>query len=152
MRFKYAQRWVQRPVVPHGGVLYRLRPVVSVIVSGPGGSRITDTLIDSGADDTVFPTRFAGLIGLSLDQAPTGYARGVGGAILPCRYATVELRLSDGAEVFQWRTLVAFSDQVTLALLGHVGFFDFFVVTFHGAAKEVVIVPDATFPGQRQGP
>jgi len=59
----------KKPVPSLGGALARYRPVVAVRLTGPGGSKIRDGLLDSGADDTVFPEALAGELGIDLANA-----------------------------------------------------------------------------------
>lgn len=152
MQFPYVPQQTVQPAYTLGGARQRLRPIIAVIVGVPGQSFIADAVADSGADDTVFPSRIARRLGIDLDQAAQGIASGVGGATIPCRYASVSLRITDGIEIYEWPTTVAFADNIARGLLGHVGFFDFFDVTFLGAAKEVIVLAGPNYPGTRKGP
>jgi len=86
MRFAYTAVPVRAPVYSAGGALARLRPIVSVVIGTAGAQRILDCLIDSGADDTIFPLRIAVALGIDLTNAPTGSAQGLGGMALTYRY------------------------------------------------------------------
>jgi hypothetical protein len=51
-------------------------------------------------------------------------------------------------ETYQWTAVVGFvSTRLRYNLLGHGGFLDFFDVEFRGADREVVLIPNRSFPG-----
>jgi hypothetical protein len=108
-----------------------------------------DACIDSAADDTVFPLRWATRLGLDLGSAPRGQAQGVGGSILQVSFATITLLLTDGYETCEWDALVGFSTTLTRwPLLGQSGFLEFFDVQLLGARRESIIVPNTSLPGR----
>lgn len=109
MRFPYRPIPVRRPVVSLGGRRIRPRPLVLATLVGPSGIFVDRALLDTAADDTVFPDAAAITAGVDLTNAPTGEASGIGGAPLLVRYAVVELRLTDGAEFRRWPAWVAFA-------------------------------------------
>jgi hypothetical protein len=149
MRFAYLPVTVRRPVYPLGGSTIRHYPVFSVAVGGPSGEWSRDCLVDSAADDTIFPITVARKVGIDLSNAPVGEARQVGGVILSYRYAQVTLRISDGLETCEWPAIVGFLDQpMRWALLGQTGFFQFLDVHLRGGRREVILTPDVAFPGQ----
>ncbi|HYT90797.1 MAG TPA: aspartyl protease family protein, partial [Gemmataceae bacterium] len=59
---------------------------------GPTNTAALEAVLDTAADDTVFPEDTAAAIGLDLSSAPTGTAAGVGGGSGVLRYAEVTLR------------------------------------------------------------
>jgi hypothetical protein len=131
--------------------------LVPTQIIGPIGFHTISGNLDPGSDDTVLPASLASRIGIDLTSAPQGQSGGVGGAPVTYRYATVTLRLSDGYEEFEWTTIVGFfSGTMRWAVLGHAGVLQFFDVQFLGARREVVIAPNASFPGRhsvyRQAP
>jgi hypothetical protein len=140
----------RHPVPPLGGQLAIPRPVLPVRVFGPSGDFLKDGLLDTGADETIFPLAVAQHIGIDLTGAR---ARGVqlfGRGVVQCRYARVDLRITDGQqETYEWTTLVGFvSFPMLRALLGYADFLQFFDVTFRGADQEVVLFPNGSFPGR----
>jgi hypothetical protein len=159
MRFPYLARIAPQPVYPLGGATVRHYPVFSATVTGPASSLSRDGLLDSGADDTIFPSALANQLGIDLRNAPVGTARAISGSAFSYRYAHVTLRISDGSESCEWPAVVGFLDlPIHWALLGQTGFLQFFDVQLLGARQEVVLAPNANFVGQhtvhspRQGP
>jgi predicted aspartyl protease len=104
-------------------------------------------LLDSGADDVVFPEDYAALIGLDLTNAPTGSASGVSTGTATLRYAQVTLQLTDGNEIHTWPVWVAFtSTPLRTPLLGISGLLRYFEATFQGDFQQVVLEPNTLFP------
>lgn len=110
-----------------------------------------DGLLDTGADETIVDPSVALLIGVNLSQAPEREIQLIGRGRIRCRYATVQLRISDGvAETYEWDTVVGFAPFPLLrGLLGFAGFLHFFDADFRGADQEVELVPNALFAGHR---
>jgi hypothetical protein len=153
MRFRYVAQQTSQPIYALGGASIRYQPIVCTLVGLVAPQLAIDCLVDSAADDTVFPLRVAQRLGIDLSTAPMGTARGVGGIVQTYRYAHVRLRLSDGVEICEWPAIVAFLDlPLRHGLLGQAGFFQFFDVTFLGASQEVDIVPTGAFPSSYQHP
>jgi hypothetical protein len=126
--------------------------VLAVRINGPARSLLLDGLLDTGSDDTVFEEWVATTIGVDLSHAAERQVGLVGRAnLVRCRYAPVELRITDGVrETCQWTTLVGFvSTHLRYSLLGYAGFLQFFDAEFRGANQEVVLTPNSSFPGQR---
>ena len=151
MIVRYVPRMVKHPIPSLGGALTRWRPITAVRISGRNYSSLCDGLLDSGADDTVFDEDIAALVGVDLTQAPSRQMLLAGRPQpIACRYAAVELRLTDGSETYEWKAVVSFAHgRLPFALLGHAGFLQFFDADFHGADQEVVITPNRSFPGRR---
>jgi len=148
IRFAYRRLPVSRPVLPLGGISYREKPALSVTVVTPVQRWVHASMVDSGADDTIFPDSVATFLGIDLTNAPQGDALHVGGQSVAYRYARVGLSISDGMERYEWEAIVGFLPApLRYGLLGLAGFLEFFEVTLSGERKEVVIVPSATFPG-----
>jgi hypothetical protein len=149
--FRYAMDRAQVPQVSLGGGIDRPRPVAAIRLFGPGGTYVIDGRFDTAADDTVFPLWVSAMIGLDLSQAPEQEVRLVARPQpLRVRFASVELRLTDGIESCQWPALVGFAPLPgRRALLGYVGCLQFFDSTFRGHDREAVLVPNAAFVGQR---
>jgi hypothetical protein len=121
-----------------------------VRVFGPLGSRLYDGCLDSASDDTIFPRSLARTLGIDLTGAPQGQAQLVGGMVVSYQYATVALRVTDGVEACEWTSIVGFVDlPLRWALLGHAGFLEFFDIELWGARREVAIMPNSSYQGQR---
>jgi hypothetical protein len=148
MRFPYRLLTARQPVVSLGGRLVRPRPLVFVTLIGPSGVFVDRAMLDTAADDTVFPDAAAATAGIDLSGAPTGEASGVGGIPVPVRYARVELRLTDGREFRRWPAWVGFTAvQLKQPLLGFAGCLQFFGALFRGDREEVELEVNALYPG-----
>jgi hypothetical protein len=116
----------------------------------PGGHVTRTSILDTGADDTVLPDWIAAALALDLtglEERPIGLA---GRAPLSCRYAPLEIEISDGVrETYRWTAVVGFvpAASLTRPLLGHAGFLQYFDAEFRGADLEVVLLPNRSFPG-----
>ncbi len=151
MRFRYFAQQVHQPIYSLGGTSIRWQPLACTLVGLTRPQLALDCLADSAADDTILPLRIAHRLGLDLSTAPVGSARSVGGAVQTYRYAPVLLRLSDGVETCEWQAVVGFLDlPMRQGLLGQAGFFQFFDVTFFGAAREFTVFPNTNFSGAYQ--
>jgi hypothetical protein len=126
----------------------------AITVMAPGRSVSVDGIVDSAATDVVLPLRVAQGLGIDLTNAPIGQAKQAGGAVLTYRYAHVRLRIADSREAYEWDATVGFLNLPGRAygLFGHAGFLDFFDTTLRGAAKEVIVLPNAAFQGRHITP
>ena len=150
MRVGYLIGRASQPLPSWSGGRQRPRPVTAVGVTGPTGFHPRDCLLDTGADDTIFPEAVAIRTGVDLTTAPAITINLAGRGPVTCRFAPVQLRLSDGIETYEWTTTVGFAPvPLIFALLGYAGFFEYFDVDFRGAAREALITPATTFPGRR---
>ncbi len=148
MRFPYRLLPLQQAVVSLGGRWVRPRPLVFVTLIGPSGVFVDRAILDTAADDTVFPDAAAVTAGLDLTNAPTGEASGVDGAPVIVRYAAVELRLTDGREFRRWPAWVGFTAaRLKQPLLGFAGCLQFLGAFFHGDREEVELAVNALYPG-----
>jgi hypothetical protein len=151
MIIRYTPCPVRSPIPALGGATVISRPILAVSLTGPAGSRLRDGLLDTGADESIFDPSVAPLIGVDLSQAIEREVNLVGRGRIRCRYAPVQLRITDGiAETYEWDTIVGFAPfPVLRGLLGFAGFLQFFDASFRGAAQEATLLPNALFPGRR---
>jgi len=140
------------PVPSLGGISIRYRPVLAVRLTGPQDTTLVDGLLDTGADDTVFEEWHATYMGIDVRQAPERQVA-LAGRPQPvrCRYAPVQLRITDGIqETYEWTAVVGFvAGRLHYSLLGQAGFLQYFRADFDGEGREVVLTPKPTFPGRR---
>jgi hypothetical protein len=119
----------------------------------PGGPVTRTSILDTGADDTVLPDWIAAALGVDLtgvEERPIGLA---GRSPLRCRYAPVEIQISDGvSETYLWTAVVGFVEAAALPrpLMGHAGFLQYFDAEFREADLEVLLTPNRSFPGIRR--
>jgi hypothetical protein len=151
MIIRYTPCLVRTSVPALGGTTVVPRPILAVRIIGPSGSRLRDGLLDTGADETIVDPSVAPLIGVDLSQAPEREINLVGRGRIRCRYAPVQLRISDGiAETYEWDMVVGFAPfPILRSLLGFAGFLQFFNADFRGADQEVSLLPNSLFTGRR---
>lgn len=142
MLFPYRTYHITKtPVFPEG-VLYR--PEVVVHVTGPTGDVFIRGLVDTGADNTIFPRSIAEAIGLTLADAHTSPAAGFTGDQVDIAYANVQLEVMQREERHLWRAVVGFVDypqpELEQTLLGRVGFLDQFKAVFDAAHSELELM------------
>jgi len=130
------------------GSTVRYKPVLALTVIGPGGQDIVEALVDSGADDVVFPIRVANTIGVNLSAAFVGQAQGLGGnQPVGLLYAPVVLLLSDGTQACQWRAVVGFTQTpMRFALFGIAGGLEHFRATLDVHDRELILLPKLSLP------
>src|SRR5260370_11930864 len=151
MIIRYTLCPVRSPVPALGGATFMPRSLLAVRITGPAGSRLRDGLLDTGADETVLDPSVAPQIGVDLSRAVEREVNLVGRGRIRCRYAPVQLRITDGiAETYEGDTMVGFAPfPVLRCLLGFAGFLQFFDAGFRGADQEITLLPNALFPGRR---
>lgn len=146
--FSYTPFKVAQGIPSLAGRTERPRPVITVTVVGPSGTRPAPALLDPGADDTLFPEDMAPLLGIDLSAAPSRSGAGFGMHTATIRYAEVTLRITDGQERREWKAWVGFtSAKLRQSLLGFAGFLQFFTASFHGDREEVELTVNGTYRG-----
>ncbi len=147
--FKYVPIRMRAPAHALGGRPTRPKPLVPVTVLGPVNARLIQALLDTAADDTVFPDSLASFLGIDLTNAPEAEASGVGRLpAAPLRFATVTLRLATNSERREWPATVGFTAApLRFPLLGFAGALQFFDADFRGAREEVELTVNALYPG-----
>ena len=117
---------------PHGRTV--LRPWLTARVSMAYGEPFMSctACLDTGADDCVFPFPIAERIGLDIASMPKGETVGVGGKKdIYYANACIEILLPPGqGNSMVFKTRVGFVQDLGIGLLGQVGFFDRFDVSF----------------------
>ena len=149
MIVRYTSCPVRFPVPSlHGAVLVP-RPILPVRITGPTASRLRDSLVDMGADETILDPTIATMIGVDLANANEREINLVGRGTIRCKYSKVTLRITDGTlETYEWETVAGFAPFPLLRnLLGFGGFLQYFDVSFRGANEDFVLTPNALFPG-----
>jgi predicted aspartyl protease len=121
--------------------------LITVSVIGPSNTYPLDGLLDTGAEDTVFPEYLAAAIGIDLTNSPVGQCTTANQTPLTVRYAQAALRLTDGVERREWPAWVGFSPAIQRSLFGFAGFLQFFTATFHGDYEKVELTTNRLYPG-----
>jgi hypothetical protein len=114
------------------------RPQLPVRITAGGQTIHTTALVDSGADDTVFPVSYAKALGIDLTSLPVTETRGVGTQHNITYHATVTLGIIFCGHEYSYRSAVAFIAGDS-ELLGQSGFLDHFRVTLDRTKKQFVI-------------
>jgi len=141
------------PTPSLGGSMVRYKPVVPLSIIGPGGQVTHPALVDTGADDVVFPANVAAHIGVDLTAALPGEARGLGGSKpVPLLYAPTILLLADATQSCRWRAMIAFTQApLRFAIFGIAGGLEFFRTTLDVVDREIVLLPKSSLPTTTAG-
>lgn len=97
-----------------------------------------DALIDSGADATVFAAEFGRAIGINVGIGEKAQLSGLGGKVINVYFHEVILEVG-GNKI---KSLVGFTYAKGIAaILGQIGFFDKFKVSFDQAKGIIEVIP-----------
>src|SRR5262245_1779121 len=151
MQFSYEDEPLTGPAPPSlpPGSTVRWRPLLPIRIIGPTGSQRTFSraVLDPGADDTVFPSAVASVLGVNL-RAPSGHGLRWRGQAYALRFGDLELELSDGIESCRWPAVIAFSPApLHYPILGLSGCLQYFDATYMGEDRVVCLVANRSFPG-----
>jgi hypothetical protein len=157
VRFHYQPVPVNGPQPRHliGQPLISYRPLVPIRIRGPVGFKDLEGLVDTGSEFTLFPMRWADIVGVGTGRQAT-LVRGYGGAQLTSHFAQVTLELRKRRKGtwahHRWRAWVGFCADPQV-LLGQDGFLQYFTATFacqagtlqHPYQQSVTLQPNALF-------
>lgn len=133
-----------------GEPMLLLRPEIEIRIWGPNGFRNYLALVDTGADNTIFPRSAATALGIPLRPPRGGQSKSFGGHIVAIELGDAEMEISSTGESYRWPQRLHFYDtsgeDEEVAILGHVGFLEFFTATFDGKSAWLELVPYGTFP------
>lgn len=148
MRFRY--RSVISMDSETGDPLLLMRPEIPITVVGSRGCVTYSALVDTGADNVVFPRSVADQLGVDLRPSRHSEAVGFGGGSVALLCGTTTLEVADSASVLRWTSQVLFSDCQPLdddvILLGYFGFLEFFQATFDGLHGWLELIPNHRLP------
>jgi aspartyl protease len=151
LRFPYLEELLKGPPPPSmpASATGRWRPLVPVVLHSPTGGffQFARALVDSGADDTIFPLRMISHLGLPL-LVDTRHGIRWQGQVVASRYALVELELADATgNSLRWPATVAVtSGNLPYPLLGVSGCLEFMDAKFLGKDRLLELEPNADFP------
>ncbi len=137
MKFSY-KRIPISPTKKQKFTKHVLRPVIPIRVKHKGRAIGYEALIDSGADYCIFHSELAEIMGIAWDKGEIVSLGGVGGKKFKGRFSKVKISVG-GNEI---ETKVLFSDDIPdfgYAILGQVGFFEFFRIRFIYQKGEIQI-------------
>lgn len=147
MRFSYTGLISLAPDTGEPTAIFR--PEIPITLYSPLGSRGILALVDTGADNTIFPEAAARVLGIPLVEARGPAARVFGGQAISLSYADVEVEVVHSGGVWRWRPQVFFmamgADDETV-VLGHQGFLEYFTALFIGDECVLDLVPNADLP------
>jgi predicted aspartyl protease len=125
----------------------RWRPLVPITIFNPGGTKyryFTKALVDTGADETVFPEDLIQILGLT-PLASSGRIVWRG-RTHPIRFAETLISISDGTTDCRWRPVIGFSSaRIGYPILGQNGGLEFFDAKFNGNQRNVDIETNSAF-------
>ncbi len=148
LRFPYQAEPLAGPAPPSlsPGAMARYRPLVPLRIRAPATGLFRDysqALVDTGADDTIFPLSIAQVLNVSLlPDVPVASSIRWRGSRYPIRFGSVLLEVSDGRESWSWPALVAFTAApIRYPLLGQAGCLQYLTVTFFGPDRSFSSTP-----------
>ena len=113
------------------------RPMLDCDVQANGRSHLVLAMVDSGADDTIFPMYVARDLGLMPAGDSREMMRGLTGAVAPIYRWDVTLQFSFGS----FRVRAGFCDALRIGILGQNGFFDQARVMFDRRSRLFTVDP-----------
>lgn len=152
MEFKYIRRLAEKPLYSLGDSMYRFHPMIEVKLVGPSGDQIfRPSKLDTGSDDTVFPSGFAAELGIDLTNAPEHESEGAGGHKIKYKHhkVIIEIISRDSNTKFVWNAIVGFGDSIKHPLLGYAGVLRYFDICFRPDINQFTVEPNSSFPGER---
>ncbi len=135
MKYPYLRYLVSPPTKKPSQYVYR--PVIPVKLILDKKMITFKALIDSGADECIFPAWIAKTLGHNVYKGKQRIFSGIGGSVLAYLHKT-HIKLADidfTADVFyshEW-------DDMPFGLLGQAGFFLHFEITFNYKLKEIIL-------------
>ncbi|MDA0588939.1 MAG: hypothetical protein O2820_14190 [Planctomycetota bacterium] len=142
MNFPYQSAIVAAPETGVERVIYR--PVIPLLVCGPEDGLLVAGLVDTGADNTLFPIALAEALDIELTRCAGPSPVAFGGGTLETYFGTVMLQISDGNDDCEWEGRVLFhAGRDESIILGGQGFLEYFAVEFDGPARAMRLENDS---------
>jgi hypothetical protein len=115
------------------------RPIIPVRFSGPAGSLNCYALLDTGADESYITQSIAKKLGVLPLSKVTSTVQSASGQI-SIVYGEVLVEVADGDERFSRRIAVGITSETwSEAILGHIGFLEYFDATFSYVDQTVTL-------------
>lgn len=140
-KFPYIKYLVTPPSQKPARYVYR--PVVPIKLFSNKTAITFDGLIDSGADECIFPGWLAKSLGYNVYKGKQKIFSGIGGSVLAYLHKT-HLQLNE----FEFTADIYYShewDDMPFGLLGQAGFFPQFCIHFSYMDKEILLETRHTF-------
>lgn len=112
------------------------RPIIPISLEYKGVKVRYEALIDSGADFTILPIGLMSVLNIDIKNCRKVNFSGVGGEIINGVITKIALGIGE----CNYLTNVVFAEiSGAIGILGQLGFFDFFKVTFDLKKKEIEV-------------
>jgi len=111
-------------------------PIIPILLRHKDKLVLTEALVDSGANTSVFHAEIAEQLGIKFKQGRKIYLGGIGGRILAYLHQ-VDIKIED----IEFICKVAFTEEmpVSLNILGRENFFEKFLISFDDINREVIL-------------
>ncbi len=148
MKFPYSGFISRAPDTGDEVVIFR--PEIPLRLHGVNGFAAYLALVDTGADNSMFPLSIARELGIETNKAKGPGATAFGGQEISLSFADIALEISEQNATVCWEARVHFFDfansELETLVVGHQGFLDFFVATFDGGQMTLDLQPNNDMP------
>lgn len=147
MRFEYTEFVTAAP--DNGDPVLMLRPIVTIRVHGNERERVISPLVDTDANHCIFPEWIAEQLSIPTAACSGPLSEGISGTAVSMTHGWVDLELKHNAQGCRWRTQLVFTDASAVrgqAVLGQMGFLQFFRATFDTADDTFELLPNEYLP------
>ena len=128
-----------------GEPMEMFRPELPVSIHGPAGGTSLQVLVDTGADYCLFPEDVATRFGIPTQPVVADARMVEDQSSTKTHFAHVELSVNAGANELRWPSEVYFGSGET-AIIGQMGFLEFFTATFDGDERIMTLEPNRHLP------
>jgi hypothetical protein len=153
MKFPYRKYQVDPSASVPKGVLYR--PMIPLRLIGAGGEKVVLALAGSGADETMFPRSLGNVLGVQFDEDASLPVGGIAGQTVDAVLGELIMEVTTGKRRYRWKQFVRFADfsrpEDEIAVLGHIGFLNYFTTTFNGQGRPVTLKPNKALLKRQTG-
>jgi len=148
MKFDYFECVTVAP--DNGDPILMLRPIISFRIHGLNGRTLDlSALVDTGADHMILPNWVAEQLAIPTTECLGPPSRSFTGDAISLRHGQVEVEIPDEGDTLKWCTQVFFSEATSHsdpAILGQMGFLEFFTATFDGFSCVLTLEPIQPLP------
>jgi predicted aspartyl protease len=124
-----------------------IKPFVPLLMIGPRGRFIQDSLIDTGSEEILIAQPIAARLGIDTSAAPTRSVRGVARQPTQVRMVPATLYMSDGVDVVRWNATIGVTlIALPYPLFGMAGGLEHFKTTLDPEQGTVTLLPLPSLP------